>query len=122
MRRTSVKFLLWLATGVAVLGLPNIVCAKEDPVRWTMAPAAGGKAVVAPGGQAYFELKASVDAGWHLYSPTTPPGGPIITKIQVTPNPLLAREQDFSPAAGSQARPELQRRHRDIYGRRRFPD
>ena len=53
--------------------------------------------MVAPGGEAYFELKANVDSGWHLYSPTTPPGGPIITKIQVTPNPLLAGFRVFRP-------------------------
>jgi thiol:disulfide interchange protein DsbD len=81
---------------VAALLLPALLCAKEDPVHWTLAPA-GGKAVVAPGGTAYFELKASIDPGWHLYSPTTPPGGPIITKVQVTANPLIKSWQIYRP-------------------------
>ena len=62
--------------------------------RWRLRAA---KAVIAPGGTAYFELKASIDPGWHLYSPTTPPGGPIITKLQVSANPLLKSWQIFRP-------------------------
>lgn len=90
------KSLSWLAAAVVVIGLPAVLHAKEDPVHWTLAPA-GGKAVVAPGGVAYLELKAIIDPGWHLYSPTTPPGGPIITKIQVTGNPLLKDSRLYRP-------------------------
>ena len=90
------KSLSWLAAVVVLAGLPAVLLAKEDPVHWTIAPA-GGKAVVAPGGVAYFELKAVVDPGWHLYSPTTPPGGPIITKIQVTANPLFLDTRIYRP-------------------------
>jgi len=76
--------------------LPALLCAKEDPVHWTLSPAAG-KSVVAPGGAAYFKLTATIDPGWHLYSPTTPPGGPIVTKVQVSVNPLIKSSQIYRP-------------------------
>ncbi|MCH5686077.1 hypothetical protein LWM68_18565 [Niabella sp. W65] len=34
-------------------------------------------------------LTASLDPGWHIYSQTTPDGGPVPTKIKFTANPLL---------------------------------
>lgn len=70
--------------------------AKEDPVQWSLA-AAHGSEQLSPGGIATFELKAVVQDGWHLYSPTTPAGGPIITKIRVDDNPAVASWQVFRP-------------------------
>jgi len=102
----SGKIPSWLAVAVA-LWLPAVLHAKEDPVHWTLTPA-GGNAVVAPGGVAYFELKATVDPGWHLYSPTTPPGGPIITKIQISPNPLIKSSQIFRPQPVRKLDPNFQ--------------
>jgi thiol:disulfide interchange protein len=87
--------------------LPGFLAAKEDPVHWTLTPAAG-KSPVAPGGSAYFELRATVDPGWHLYSPTTPPGGPIITKIQITPNALLKSSQILRPTPVRKLDPNFQ--------------
>jgi thiol:disulfide interchange protein len=101
-------FLSWLSVAVVAFGLlPGLLEAKEDPVHWTIAPV-GGKAVVAPGANAYFEIKATVDPGWHLYSPTTPPGGPIITKIQVSPNSLLKSSHIFRPQPVRQLDPNFQ--------------
>ena len=80
---------------------------QRRPVHWTLSPA-DGKAVVAPGAVAYFELKATVDPGWHLYSPTTPPGGPIITKIQVSANPLLQDSRIYRPQPVRKLDPNFQ--------------
>ncbi|MBV8552912.1 MAG: thioredoxin family protein [Acidobacteriaceae bacterium] len=88
------RFFLALAITLSVVGL---CAAKEDPVQWTLAPAAG-KTEIAPGAKGYFELKAVVQPGWHLYSPTTPNGGPIVTKIQLSDNPAIASYQVFRPA------------------------
>jgi len=87
--------------------LPIFLCAKEDPVHWSIAPASD-KSVVAPGGKAYFHLKAVVDPGWHLYSPTTPPGGPIITKIQISQNPLIKSWQIYRPQPVRKLDPNFQ--------------
>jgi thiol:disulfide interchange protein DsbD len=86
----------WLRFALVSAFIPLLLCAKEDPVHWTLAPVAGN-ASVAPGGSAWLELKAEVDSGWHLYSPTTPPGGPIITRIQVSPNPSVKGWQIYRP-------------------------
>jgi thiol:disulfide interchange protein len=72
------------------------VWGKEDPVQWTLTPASGFSKV-APGAKAYLELKATVEPGWHLYSPTTPPGGPIITKIHLNATPAVASYNVYRP-------------------------
>jgi len=77
-------------------GIVSALAAKEDPVQWTLTPAHNA-AAVAPGGKAYFELKATIQPGWHLYSPTTPSGGPIITKIGLNENPAIASYNVFRP-------------------------
>lgn len=78
------------------LGAPAVSAAKDDPVRWTLAPA-GGQSQILPGDKVFFELKATIQPGWHLYSPTTPPGGPIITKIAVADNPAIAGYSIYRP-------------------------
>jgi thiol:disulfide interchange protein DsbD len=78
------------------LSLAVLAGAKEDPVQWTLAPVSGsGQA--APGSPVYLELKATVEPGWHLYSPTTPAGGPIITKIALGPNPAIVAYKVYRP-------------------------
>ncbi len=37
-------------------------------------------------------LTANIDKGWHIYSQTTPEGGPIPTSLTFTKNPLLTVE------------------------------
>jgi thiol:disulfide interchange protein DsbD len=76
---------------VFTLGLLATGClqaAREDPVQWKLQPVKGFEQVK-PGSPAWLELTATVQPGWHLYSPTTPAGGPIPTKIQLTPNPAV---------------------------------
>lgn len=101
------KSLSWLAVAVLAIEFPAVLHAKEDPVHWTISPA-NGKAVVAPGGVAYLELKASIDPDWHLYSPTTPPGGPIITKIQVSANPFIQDARIYRPQPVRKLDPNFQ--------------
>ena len=82
-------------TLLALCVLP-VHAAKEDPVQWSLTPAAGS-AQVAPGGKVWLELKATVQSGWHLYSPTTPADGPIVTKITLNQNPLISSYQLYRP-------------------------
>jgi thiol:disulfide interchange protein len=91
-----VKF-RWLASLVLVALSGTSPCvAREDPVQWSLSPVSHSEQV-APGTKAYFELKATVEPGWHLYSPTTPSGGPIVTKIQVTNSPAVASYNVYRP-------------------------
>ena len=70
--------------------------AKDDPVSWSLQPVKGFERV-RPGGKLWLEFKATVQPGWHLYSPTTPPGGPIRTEITVAPNPGVTAFHTFRP-------------------------
>ncbi len=81
------------------LGGLSVACkveAKEDPVQWTLQPAAGVLSAK-PGEKTWLELKATIESGWHLYSPTTPPGGPIITKIGLNPSPSVSSYSLYRP-------------------------
>jgi thiol:disulfide interchange protein DsbD len=68
--------------------------AREHPISFTvtaMTPAgtssrAAGGASVAPGGRLTIALNTHIPPGWHLYSLTTPPGGPIASVIAVGPS------------------------------------
>lgn len=59
-----------------------------DPVQWTMG---AGEAKVKPGGAIAVNHVAKVASGWHLYSLSTPPGGPIPTTIKVQDNSAVEK-------------------------------
>ena len=63
-----------------------------DPVSWSMAGA-----TAAPGGKVLLKLTAKLGEGWHLYSPTTPKGGPIPTSIALADNPVIESYKLFQP-------------------------
>src|SRR3954464_4195279 len=71
--------------------------AKEDPVQWALQPV-GGYSQIAAGGNVWLELTATVQPGYHLYSPTTPPGGPIATRIRLVEQPAVAGAKLYRPA------------------------
>src|ERR1700722_1236778 len=102
MFRICIKVLCLLAL---VVSLPLLVLAKEDPVQWTLS---AKPASVAPGGKILFNLTATIEAGWHLYSPTTPPGGPIITKITFVESPAFAKSRLYCPKPVRKLDPNFQ--------------
>ncbi len=55
----------------------------QNPVKW----AYSSKKISA--GKYEVHLTANIDNGWHIYSQTTPEGGPVPTAINFTKNPLL---------------------------------
>jgi hypothetical protein len=89
------------------LSLASLASAREDPVSWTLAPAAGSSQA-APGATGYYELKAIIQPGWHLYSPTTPPGGPNPTRIQLSANPDIAAYRVYQPQPTRKLDPNFQ--------------
>ncbi|MBV9760663.1 MAG: thioredoxin family protein [Acidobacteriaceae bacterium] len=92
---------------LAALGARLVPAAREDPVQWTLTPA-GGQSQMLPGDKVYFELKAAIPPGWHLYSPTTPPGGPNITKITLEDNPAIASYSVYRPQPVRKLDPNFQ--------------
>ena len=55
----------------------------QEPVRWQY--------TLSQKGPKTYEIKAvaTLQEGWHIYSTTTPAGGPAPTRFQFTKNPLL---------------------------------
>ncbi len=60
---------------------------KLNPVQWTLEPESGRAAA---GGEVLLRLTAKMDAGWHLYSLSTPEGGPIPTKVSLAENAAVS--------------------------------
>jgi hypothetical protein len=73
---------------IAVLLLfSNFLFAQiQNPVEWTATSKKISDKVYE------IHLKANIDKGWHIYSQTTPEGGPIATSLTFTKNPLLTVE------------------------------
>ncbi|MEJ1240579.1 protein-disulfide reductase DsbD domain-containing protein [Chryseolinea sp. T2] len=59
------------------------VTAQESPVTWKF------ESKKTDSGTYELNLSATVSSPWHIYSQNTPEGGPIPTKIQFKPNPLV---------------------------------
>ena len=87
MRAARFTLCIWLAT-------VGIASAKLDPAHWSLElqPTAAP-----PGSKILARLEAKLDAGWHLYSLTTPRGGPNPTTIHLTDNPAVETFQVFEP-------------------------
>ncbi len=66
----------------------SVPAQKLDPAKWTLTVEAER---VQPGTRFLAELKANLEEGWYLYSPTTPPGGPIPTVIALEENAAVSR-------------------------------
>jgi DsbC/DsbD-like thiol-disulfide interchange protein len=69
---------------------PALLAQKsEEVVRWSArAPA------VKPGGAAAVELKAEIDAGWHLYALTQVDGGPPPLAIEIAKGQTFTLDKD----------------------------
>jgi thiol:disulfide interchange protein DsbD len=74
------RFAFSLAAIAAVTLGAATTAQAQDPVKWTATPAAK---TVAPGAKAAIKLDATIEDGWHIYSITQGPGGPVPTRITV---------------------------------------
>jgi Thiol:disulfide interchange protein len=74
--------------------LSSLHAQRLNPIAWSLAvePAAA-----APGGTIRAKLTGKLEPGWHLYSLSTPKGGPIPTTIGLAPNPALEGVRVFEP-------------------------
>src|SRR5579871_6737818 len=84
--------------GLVVIGSASLgvqAQAPPDPVQWSLSLKSSA---VRPGGKVLATLTASIQPGWHLYSPTTPKGGPNPTKVKLADNSAVASVQLFEPA------------------------
>ena len=67
---------------------------RLDPIQWSLT----SETVKAPAGSAVpLHLRATFQEGWHLYSLTTPKGGPIPTTAELAENPAVSGSRLFQP-------------------------
>ncbi len=72
---------------VFFLALVSLFAAAEDPVQWTLT--LDSKAA-APGSHVLARFTGTIQPHWHVYSMTTPPGGPNPTTSSIADNPAVA--------------------------------
>ena len=68
--------------------------APPDPVEWSLSVKS---AAVRPAGKVLATLTARIQPGWHLYSLTTPKGGPNATTVKFPESPAIADVKMFQP-------------------------
>jgi thiol:disulfide interchange protein len=72
---------------ICFLALASVAGAAEDPVQWTLTFDAK---TAAPGSHLLAKLTGTIQEHWHVYSMTTPPGGPNPTTASIVDNPAVA--------------------------------
>lgn len=77
------SFAITSLLAIACMASLPVAAQVQHPVKWayTARPKGPGKYEVV--------AKATLEKGWHLYSQTTPDGGPIPTSFRFTKNPLV---------------------------------
>jgi hypothetical protein len=55
-------------------------------------------------------ITATIDKGWHIYSQTTPDGGPVPTTIKFSKNPLVTL------VGAAKETGKLEQRHEELFG------
>jgi hypothetical protein len=76
----------------------------KDPVRWTF------EAKKISDNTYEVSLTANLDAGWHIYSQTTPEGGPAPTVVSFSKNPLVKLEGAIKEEG------KMEQRHEELFG------
>ena len=89
---------------VFLLGLITLSGA-EDPVQWTLTLQ---PKTAPPGSHVLGKLTGTIASGWHLYSPTTPKGGPIPTTIALSQSPAVATVKAYEPKPERKLDPNFQ--------------
>jgi hypothetical protein len=80
---TDHKTLFMKVTMLVLTALLSVYVSAQKPVRWKFS----AKRIA---DKTYeIHLTARMDQPWHIYSQSTPPGGPAATRIEFTNNPLV---------------------------------
>ncbi|GIU72932.1 MAG: thiol:disulfide interchange protein [Bryobacteraceae bacterium] len=109
---------LWLASLLlALAGAAGLAGQIPHPAHWRLTPSAER---VPPGAEFTAALELRLDEPWHMYSMTTPKGGPIITTIVLEDNPAVASWQIWYPKPKRQFDPNFQIEAETYDGRATF--
>ncbi len=95
---------IFLFAAFALLAPVALFAQVKNPVKWSYSAKklASGKYEV--------HMTALVDKGWHIYSQTTPDGGPVPTAFTFTSNPLLTMEGKVKEVGS------MEKKHEEIFG------
>jgi thiol:disulfide interchange protein DsbD len=93
------KFGFW-----AVILLVAFSSSAQNPVSWKFSAKKKGDKVYE------IHIAAKVDYPWHIYSQTTPEGGPVPTKITFSKNPLITNN------GGIKEEGKVQTKHEEVFG------
>jgi thiol:disulfide interchange protein len=77
-----------------VLLASSLAAQKLDPVQWTLT---SDVTKAPPGSTVPLRLTAKLEPGWHLYSLTTPPGGPIPTTAALADSASIEKVVLYQP-------------------------
>jgi thiol-disulfide isomerase/thioredoxin len=84
--RSAARIVLLLGAGLLILAALPASSAPPTPVS---VQATVGEAPLALGATVEISVKATLDAGWHIYSLTQPAGGPVATTVKLDPCNVL---------------------------------
>src|SRR5580698_1143535 len=74
--------------------LASVLAAAEDPVQWTLTFDAKS---APPGSHVLAKFTGTIQPHWHVYSITTPPGGPNPTTAKIADDPAVAGLKIYLP-------------------------
>jgi thiol:disulfide interchange protein DsbD len=94
------RLLLSLLLSIPFVGFSQV----KDPVSWSFS----AKKISA--GKYEIHLTATIETGWHIYSQTTPEGGPVPTGINFSKNPLLTMTGRVKEVG------KLEKHHEPLFG------
>ncbi len=97
--RTSIGFMLSL---VALLLAASASAQSPNPVTWTTTAQD-----TTPGGTLRTKFVAVLEPGWHIYSLTTPGGGPTPTTIKLPPDSTLTGLRLYQPSSKTKYDPNF---------------
>jgi len=87
-----------------LLGPAALLAQKLNPVQWSITV---DPSTIAPGGTAGARIVAKLEPGWHIYSLTTPDGGPTPTTLKLEPNPAVPSAKFHQPKPASKFDPNF---------------
>ncbi|HWJ30617.1 MAG TPA: protein-disulfide reductase DsbD domain-containing protein [Flavisolibacter sp.] len=96
------KKILTLGLSLVILNLAS--AQVKDPIHWAFT----AKKVNATTYEVH--ITANIESGWHLYSQTTPDGGPVPTSIEFVKNPLLTLDGPAKEVG------KMEQRHEELFG------
>jgi len=93
-----------LLFSLLIIAAGHVFAQVQNPVKWTFS----SKKIDA----STYELSmtANIEPGWHVYSQTTPDGGPYATVISYTKNPLLSVDGATKEVG------KLEQKHEELFG------